>query len=118
MEDNKEESSSIDEFAKEISFQINQIFFYEGIMDDIGKEETIIIYFVFTNPFYIALHCIPESKLGRHIKSKITVGEEFRVAHNQVKLSHVPHPSGSTVPFTMNFNYLNYIIKSRPLLNP
>lgn len=71
MEDSKR--SSTDEFAKEISFQINLIFFYEGIMGDKGKEEIIIMYFVFTKAFYIALHCIPESKLGRHIKNKITV---------------------------------------------
>lgn len=42
-------------------------------MGDKGKEEIIIMYFVFTKAFYIALHCIPESKLGRHIKNKITV---------------------------------------------
>lgn len=74
MEDNKK-SSSTDKFANEISFQVNLIFFYEGIMGDIGKEEIIIIYFFFTKAFYVASHCIPESKLGRHIKRKITVGK-------------------------------------------
>lgn len=102
LEDNKEESSSKDEFAKEkMSCQINLIFFYERVTGDVDKEEAIIIYLVFTKVFDIALHCILVSKLGRHIKSKITVGKECRVAHNQVKLSLVPCPTTSIVSFTL-----------------